>query len=82
MNTGERSASLPPTQKVVAGRKSLEGSIDSLPPSDFPMQECSLQNASCSDIDTQLVIDLVKTRTDASGSEVEEILSILQRLAA
>ena len=81
-NAGERTVSLPPTQKVVAGNKSPERSIDSLPPSDFPMQGCSLPNASGSDIDTQLIIDLMKARTDTSGPDGEEILSILQPLTA
>ncbi|KAH9043071.1 HORMA-domain-containing protein [Lactarius pseudohatsudake] len=81
-NSGERSVSLPPTQKVVTGGKSPERSLDSLPPSDIPMQGCSLPNASGSDIDTQLIIDLMKARTDTSGPDGEEILSILQTLAA
>ncbi|KAH9005321.1 HORMA-domain-containing protein [Lactarius hatsudake] len=81
-NAGERSVSLPPTQKVVTGNKSPERSLDSLPPSDIPMQGCSLPNASGSDIDTQLIIDLMKARTDTSGPDGEEILSILQTLAA
>ncbi len=81
-NAGKRSVSLPPTQEVVAGSKSPERSIDSLPPSDIPMQGCSLPNASASDIDTQLIIDLMKARTDTSGPDGEEILSILQTVAA
>ncbi|KAH9001111.1 HORMA domain-containing protein [Lactarius akahatsu] len=81
-NAGERSVSLPPTQKVVTGSKSPERSLDSLPPSDIPMQGCSLPNASGSDIDTQLIIDLMKARTDTRGPDGEEILSILQTLAA
>lgn len=79
-NAEERSVSLPPTQKVVAVSKSPERSIDSLPPSDFPIQGFSLPNASGSDIDTQLIIDLMKARTDTSGPDGEEILSILQPL--
>ncbi|KAI9446297.1 HORMA domain-containing protein [Lactarius indigo] len=74
-NIGERSISLPPTQKVAAGNKSPERSINSLPPSDIPMQGCSLPNASGSDIDTQLIIDLMKARTDTSGPDGEEILN-------
>ncbi|KAH9079578.1 HORMA domain-containing protein [Lactarius deliciosus] len=81
-NAGERSVSLPPTQKVVTGSKSPERSLDSLPPSDIPMQWCSLPNASGSDIDTQLIIDLMKARTDTSVPDGEEILSILQILPA
>ena len=46
------------------------------------MQECSLPNASGSDIDTQLIIDLLKVRTDTCGPDGEEILSILQPLTA
>jgi hypothetical protein len=79
---GERSFSLPPTQKLVVGSNSPERSIDSLPPSDFPMQGCSQSNASGSDIDTQLIVDLMKARTDTCGADGEDILSILQPLAA
>ncbi|KAF8274863.1 HORMA domain-containing protein [Lactarius quietus] len=81
-NTGERSISLPPTQKIVVSNNSLERSIDSLPPSDFTMQGWSQPNPSGSDIDTQLIIDLVKARTDAYGSDGGEILSILPPMAA
>ena len=79
-NAGELSVSLPPTQKVVSGSKSPERSIDSLPPSDFSMQGCSLPSASGSDIDTQLISNLMKARMDTSGPGGEEILSIPQPL--
>lgn len=81
VNAGEQSISLPPTQEVVVGGNSPERSIDSLPPSDFPMP-CSQPNASGSDIDTQLIIDLMKARTDTYGPDGEEILSMLQSLVA
>ena len=81
-NNGARSSSLPPTQKLVVGSNSPERSIDSLPPSDFPMQGCSQPNASGSDIDTQLIVDLMKARTDTCGTDCDEILSILQPLVA
>jgi hypothetical protein len=82
VNAGEQSISLPPTQEVVVGGNSPERSIESLPPSDFPMPGCSQPNASGSDIDTQLIIDLMKARTDTYGPDGEEILSMPQPLAA
>ncbi|KAN0140777.1 DNA-binding protein [Lactarius tabidus] len=75
VNAGEQSISLPPTQEVVVGGNSPERSIESLPPSDFPMPGCSQPNASGSDIDTQLIIDLMKARTDTYGPDGEEILN-------
>ena len=66
----------------MVGSIAPERSIDSLPPSDFLLQESSQPNASGSDIDTQLIIDLMKARTDSCGPDGEEILSILQSLAA
>lgn len=44
------------------------------------MPGCSQPNASGSDIDTQLIIDLVNARTDTYGPDGEEILSMLQLL--
>jgi hypothetical protein len=78
VNAGEQSISLPPTQEVVVGGNSPERSIGSLPPSDFPMPGCSQSNASGSDIDTQLIVDLMKARTDTYGPDGEDILSMLQ----
>lgn len=75
VNAGEQSISLPPTQEVVVGGNSPERSIGSLPPSDFPMPGCSQSNASGSDIDTQLIVDLMKARTDTYGPDGEDILN-------
>ena len=81
LNAREQTISLPPTQEVVLGGNSPERSIDSLSPSDIPMPGCSQPNASGSDIDTQLIIDLMKARTDTYGPDGEEIPSMLQPLA-
>ena len=81
-DTGERSISLPPTQKVGVVGNSLERSIETLPPSGNPMQGSSQPSASGSDVDTQLIFDLMESRADTYGPDGEEILSILQPPAA
>lgn len=54
----------------------------SLPPSDFTMQEYSLADVTNSDVDTQVVLDLVKGRTDLDGLSSREILSTFYVLSS
>ena len=58
----ERAGSLPPTQEVNTYSGLSADISDSLPPSDFSMQEGS--PVTNSDVDTQVIHDLMKGRTD------------------
>ena len=59
----ERVGSLPPTQKVTTYGSPAD-TTGSLPPSDISMQEGSL--VTNSDVDTQLIHDLIKGRIDSN----------------
>jgi hypothetical protein len=71
----ERAGSLPPTQEVTTYNGSLADTTGSLPPSDFSMQEGSL--ITNSDVDTQVIHDLMKGRIDSDRSIGKDILTTL-----
>lgn len=64
--------SLPPTQEVTTYNDFSAKITDSLPPSDFSMREYSLADVTNSDVDTQVVLDLMKGRTDSGVPSSKE----------
>jgi hypothetical protein len=71
----ERAGSLPPTQQVTTHDDPSADTTGSLPPSDFSMQEYSL--VTNSEVDTQVIHDLMKGRIDSDRSSAKEILTTL-----
>ncbi|KAI9458263.1 HORMA-domain-containing protein [Russula earlei] len=72
-NSQEGADSLPPTQKVATCKGSLAETTGSLPPSDFSMQEYSLDGVMNDDIETQVIIDIMKGRTDSDRPNDKDI---------
>lgn len=70
----ERAGSLPPTQEVITYGSLPADTSGSLPPSDFTMQDGS--PATNSDVDTQVIHDLMKGRIDSDRSSGKEILTM------
>ncbi len=71
----ERDGNLPPTQEVMMYDGCPADTTGSLPPSDIPMQEGSL--VTNSDVDTQVIHDLLKGQVDLDRSSGKENLTIL-----
>lgn len=80
-NIGVRTGSLPPTQEVTL--RAVEDNV-SLPPSDLSMLGYSLAGVttSGSDVDTQVIVDLLKEQTDSARSDGKDILGTLHSLTA
>jgi hypothetical protein len=75
-NVAVRTGSLPPTQEATACNMFPAESIGSLPPSDLSIQGNSL-GVTSSDIDTQVIVDLMKGPTDSARLDGKDILGIL-----
>jgi hypothetical protein len=71
----EQAGSLPPTQKVTTYNVFPADTTCSLPPSDFSMQESSL--VTNTDVDTQVIHDLMEGQIDSERSSGKEILAML-----
>jgi len=69
-NAEGRPGSLPPTQEITTRNSSPPETSGFLPPSDFSMGDSSLADVTDSDIDTQVVLDLVKGRANLDGEEI------------
>lgn len=69
-NAEGRAGSLPPTQEITTHNSSPPETSGILPPSDFSMRDSSLAGVTDSDIDTQVILDLVKGRANLAGEEI------------
>jgi len=69
-NSKRRPGSLPPTQEITTRNNSPPETSGFLPPSDFSTGDSSLADVTDSDIDTQVVLDLVKGRANLDGEEI------------
>ncbi len=71
----KRAGDLPPTQEVTMHNGCPADTTGSLPPSDFSMQDGSL--ITNSDVDTQVIKDLINGRIDLDRSSGKETLPTL-----